>query len=218
MEKEFWIEKWQNNQIGFHKDKTHPLLIKYIDRLQLCRNDTVFVPLCGKTVDMLWLNAQGYKVLGVELSTLAVEQFFQENNLVYKQSQDGLFNVYTYENITIYQGDFFAMTDTHCIDVSAVYDRAALIALPDELVEKYVQKMNEIIPDTINELLITLEFVKTSGAVGPPFSTPDNKVQQLFENCTSIKLLQKLDIIAREPRFQSQGCEYVYERAYLLGF
>jgi len=216
MKKEFWLEKWQNNKTGFHKNVTHPLLIKYIDKLQLKEGDTIFVPLCGKSLDMLWLNAHGYKVIGIELSELAVAQFFTENNLSYEKNDDGLFGIYTYENIVIYLGDFFEMTKEHCQTVSAVYDRAALIALPEGLVEKYVDKMAEIIPKDLPELLITLEFVKTSGSLGPPFTTTDKKVRCLFDGYTVIDILQEVDIVERETNFQEQGCDYVYERIYLI--
>ena len=216
MKKEFWLEKWQNKKTGFHKDVTHPLLIEYIDKLQLKKGDTVFVPLCGKSLDMLWLNSQGYKVIGIELSELAVEQFFVENDLSYIKSTNALFDIYSYENITIYRGDFFDMTKEHCQNVSAVYDRAALIALPEGLVEKYVDKITEIIPEESPDLLITLELVRTTDSLGPPFTTKDKDVRRLFDSYTEVDLLQEVDIIEREAHFKAQGCEYVYERVYLI--
>jgi len=216
MKKEFWIEKWQNNQTGFHKDFTHPLLIDFIDQLALKKGDTIFVPLSGKSIDMLWLHNQGFNVIGVELSELAILQFFSENNLDYVKSTDGDFDVYHYQNITIYCGDLFDLTDRHTSHVKAVYDRAALIALPEELVVRYASKMIDIIPQDSKQLLITLEFVKTAGPEGPPFSTNDAKVKKLYESLSSIKMLQKVDIIAREDKFKAQGCNYVYERVYLI--
>ncbi len=218
MKKEFWLEKWQNNQTGFHKDFTHPLLIEYITQLGLEQGDTIFVPLCGKTLDLLWLNQQGFKVIGVELSQLAAEQFFSENELQFSKHQEGSFVVYQYENITLYQGDFFDMSKDQLKEVKAVYDRAALIALPDDLVGNYVDKMHEIITCGAKELLITLEFIKKLGPLGPPFTTPDSKVMELFSNYQSVELLQEVDIISREPKFEELGCEYVYERVYLIKF
>lgn len=217
MKKEFWIEKWQNKQTGFHKDFTHPLLIEYINELSLSKGDTVFVPLCGKSIDMLWLSEQGYKVIGIELSELAVEQFFSENQLEYVKTKDNQFDVYQYQNISIYRGDIFDLSKKHTVDVKAVYDRAALIALPDGLVGKYVQKISEVIPHHAKQLLITLEFVKTSGPKGPPFSTTDEKVRDLYIDFSSINILQEVDIISREDKFKQQGCNYVYERVYLIG-
>ncbi len=218
MKKEFWLEKWQNNQTGFHKDFTHPLLMEYINKLNLEKGDSIFVPLCGKTIDMLWLNQLGFHVVGVELSQLAVEQFFVENDLSFTKHQEAEFSVYQYENITIYQGDFFALSKQQLQHIKAVYDRAALIALPNDLAAKYVDKMQEIVPQNAKELLITLEFVKKLGPLGPPFTTPDDKVVKLFSSYKSIKLLQEVDIISREGKFKELGCDYVYERVYLIKF
>lgn len=218
MKKEFWLEKWQNNQTGFHKEFTHPLLVEYIEKLNLSHGDTIFVPLCGKTIDMLWLNQQGFHVIGIELSPLAVKQFFAENELEFSKQKEENFVVYRYENITIYQGDFFEMSKDLLINVKAVYDRAALIALPDDLVGKYVDKMKELIAPHAKELLITLEFVKKLGPLGPPFTTSDAKVKKLMENYHSVELLQEVDIISREAKFKELGCEYVYERVYLVEF
>jgi len=217
MKKEFWLDKWENNQTGFHKDVTHPLLIENINKLSLEKDDAIFVPLCGKSIDMLWLNSQGYSVIGIELSQIAVEQFFAENNITFNLAQDELFNIYTYENITIYQGDYFNLTKQHLKSVKAVYDRAALIALPDGLVEKYTEHMYALLPLNAPLLLITLELQRTTtDALGPPFSVPDAKVNKLYESFQTIKLLQSEDIIARESGFQKLGCEYVYERVYLI--
>ena len=216
MKKEFWIEKWQNKQTGFHKDFTHPLLIKYITETGIKQGDTVFVPLCGKSLDMLWLNNQGYKVIGIEVSELAIQQFFAENNLHAVRSTIDKFDVYQFENITLYCGDFFNLTKKHALDINAIYDRAAFIALPEELVGKYVDKMFDIVPAGAKHLLITLEFVKNSGPIGPPFNSPQEKVDLLYSQFSSIKLLQEEDIIAREHKFKEQGCDYVFERVYLI--
>jgi len=216
MKQEFWIEKWQKKQTGFHKDFIHPLLQKFVSTLELNKGDEIFVPLCGKSLDMIWLHEQGYKVIGVEISQLAVEQFFSENSLNFKVSTYKSFNVYTYKNITIYQGDFFKLNASVTKTCHAIYDRAALIALPEEMVDSYVQKITEIMHQNTYELLITLEFNKAVGPAGPPFSTTDEKVNQLFNKSTSTTLLYEEDIIERESKFAEMGCEYLMERVYLI--
>ena len=216
MKQDFWIEKWQNKQTGFHKSFVHPLLQQFCNKLNLKKSDEIFVPLCGKSLDMIWLHEQGYKVIGVELSQLAVEQFFLENKLDFERHDSGEFSVYTHKNISIYQGDFFKLEPSLLKNCHAIYDRAALIALPDEMVENYVEKLQEIIPENSKELLITLEFTKTTGPLGPPFSTPDAKVKKLFNNSRSMKLLYEENIISQEQRFAEMGCEYLWERVYLI--
>ena len=146
MKKEFWLDKWENNQTGFHKDSPHPLLIEYINKLSLKKAEAIYVPLCGKSIDMLWLNSKGFKVIGVEFSQIAVEQFFSENNLTFTQTSDDLFNIYSHENITIYQGDYFDLSSHYLKSVKAVYDRASLIALPEQLVGKYTEHMHAVLP------------------------------------------------------------------------
>ncbi len=218
MQQDFWLEKWQNNQTGFHKEFTHPLLKKFITKLNIAKGDSIFVPLCGKTLDMIWLHEQGYKVLAVELSQLAVEQFFAENNLPYTLQKTKHFNVYCYENISIYQGDFFLLPQDVVKNCHAIYDRAALIALPDDMVVDYADKLHELFPSNCQSLLITLEFKKKTGPLGPPFSTSNAKVNRLFAKNTQCSQLYEEDIIAREARFAEQGCQYLIERVYLLSF
>ena len=212
MKNEFWILKWQENQIGFHKDSVHRMLTQHVDELSLVNSNTVFVPLCGKTIDMLWLHQQGYKVIGIELSQIAVEEFFNENKLDYTQTKTTDFNIYKHKEITIYQGDFFKLTKKDLKDVKATYDRAALIALSDELQKSYVKHLNAITPKQTPTLLITLEFNHPSG---PPFSTPLPKVENLYPN-TTIMSLQSEDIIEEMPMHKNKDCEEVIERVYLM--
>src|SRR3546814_8142059 len=81
MDPDFWQQRWRDNRIGFHRDGVLPLLEKHWPSLGLATGSRVFVPLCGKSLDMAWLAARGHRVLGVELSPLAVGQFFDENGL-----------------------------------------------------------------------------------------------------------------------------------------
>ena len=216
MQKDFWLEKWQNNQTGFHKSSVHPLLIKYLNSLSLEKGDTVFVPLCGKSIDMLWLNDLGYKVIGVELSELAVEQLFAENQINFTKIFEEKFVHYEYQNIRIYQGDFFNLNHDMLENTKAVYDRAAFIALPDDIAKRYTKKMYELFNENVKTLLITLEFEKKRGPTGPPFSTTIEKVNQFYKDYFNIRLLEEIDIINEEPKFQEQGCDFLLERCYLL--
>lgn len=216
MKKEFWIEKWENNQTGFHKDDLHLLLKKYIDSMKLKEGDRVFVPLCGKSVDMLWLDSLGFSVIAVELSQLAVEQFFSENNLVYELQQHGQFRIYQCGRIKIYQGDFFDLQLSDLSGVRAVYDRAAFIALPEDMTHDYVMHMQRIIPPEIRYMLVTLEFDKQSGPKGPPFSTDIEKVKVHYSTFNKIELLEEIDILHDEPKFKQQGCSFVTERVFLI--
>jgi len=115
-----WIQRWKDTQIGWHRDQPNSKLIEFIDCLQLKQGDTVFVPLCGKSYDMVYLLEQGFKVVGVELSPLAIEQFFDENNLAFTISRTDQFTLYQGENITLYCGDYFVLDKSVLKSVSAV--------------------------------------------------------------------------------------------------
>ncbi len=140
-----WINRWENNRIGWHADQINKQLIEYLKNLDLSPGETIFVPLCGKTKDMLFLLEKQINVIGVEMSSIAVEQFFLENNLSYSISKMDGFILYEGKGIRIYCGNYFDLEFNHLQEVRAVYDRASLIALDEELRQKYVKHLNDII-------------------------------------------------------------------------
>ena len=129
-----WISRWESNRIGWHTDKVNSQLIEYLDELKLSSQEAIFVPLCGKSLDMNYLIQKNFKVIGVEMSELAIQQFFEENNLSYTISKEEEFEVYEGDRIIIYCGDFFDLQSKHLDNVKAVYDRASLIALDLSLI------------------------------------------------------------------------------------
>lgn len=141
MDRDYWLERWKKNEIGFHRSEINPYLVTYFRELNLRPGDHIFVPLCGKSLDMLWLLQQGYKVTGVELSTIACQNFFTENNLTYKLHKVDNFQQYFHnDQLQILCGDFFDL-EPEKLMVNAIYDRAALIALPPSLRERYAKKL-----------------------------------------------------------------------------
>jgi thiopurine S-methyltransferase len=130
VETDFWHNRWENNLTGFHLDEVNPYLKANWTSLNLKAGARVFVPLCGKSLDLIWLAAQGYEVVGIELSPRAVEAFFTENNLTAEHQKIGNLEYWQAEDISLFCGDFFALTTEILGQVDAVYDRASLIALP----------------------------------------------------------------------------------------
>ena len=179
MKSEFWHERWQQNQTGFHQDVINPYLIAFWENLDLMPDSKVFVPLCGKSLDMLWLKQQGYQVLGVEISPLAVEAFFIENDMKPTVVNCSAFQRYSAEGIEILCGDFFDLTDNELKGISAVYDRASLIALPPAMREQYADHLCSIIPPEVDTLLVTLEYPQQQMS-GPPFSVSLDEVRALY--------------------------------------
>lgn len=186
MEHDFWHKRWAEQRIGFHQETVNKLLEKYFSVLDLALGAQVFVPLSGKSTDMLWLREQGCGVLGVELSDTACDAFFNENGQKVEGSAVGDFYVRSFDQVALLCGDFFQLTSRQLNQVTAVYDRAALIALPAEMREAYAKKMMGLLPRGVKILLITLEF---EGKEGPPFSVSSNEVFALFSERFAIEQL-----------------------------
>ncbi|WP_298608075.1 thiopurine S-methyltransferase [uncultured Thiothrix sp.] len=214
MRARFWHERWQQNQIGFHQDEINPYLQTYWPRLQLAAGSTVFVPLCGKSIDMLWLRAQGYAVLGIELSPIAVKDFFAENGLEPQITQQGSFELWEVEGLKILLGDFFQLTVKDLAECRAIYDRAALIALPPDMREQYAAHLQQIAADKPS-LLITLEYDQTVTG-GPPFSVTPIEVEQYYATQYHIEPLARVDISQTQHGIIAKGAKELYEGIYLL--
>ncbi len=215
MKSEFWHHKWKAGETGFHQLEINPLLLRHAEKCGLAAGDRVFVPLCGKSRDMLWLAERGYPVTGVELSPLATEAFFSENGLSMETRVEGDFVCFRGRDITIYQGDFFALTEKQLRDVRAVYDRAALIALPMEMRRQYAEKLRKLLPADCQILLLTLEYDQNE-MDGPPFSVTGREVDSLFGGWCEIELLESVAISPIEDRFLERGLTRLSEHIYRL--
>lgn len=211
MDTSFWLARWRENRIGFHQQHINPYLQNHLSALRLSHGDVVFVPLCGKSRDMLWLRDQGYSVLGVEVSELAIVAFFDENGLVRTREQQGSFVAWRTPGITLLQGDFFDLTPADLTGVVAVYDRAALVALPANDRQRYATHLLSLLPPEPRLLLITLEYDQRE-MHGPPFSVPLTEVQALFGARFNIHLLAAQD--AEAP--SGAAALSMTEKAYLL--
>ena len=215
MHKEFWHERWSNNEIGFHLSEVNPHLVEYWPSLALPAGSRVLVPLCGKSLDMRWLLAQGYQVLGVELSAKAVEEFFAEQGLEYTLQEQGAFVRYSADRLEICCGDFFALQANDVADCQGLYDRAALIALPPDMRERYVAHLDSILPEACRGLLVTLEYPQEQ-MVGPPFSVPDSEVRERFHGGWKLEQLHSAEVLQQNLRFAERGVQALHERVYRL--
>lgn len=215
MNPEFWLENWRNNKIGFHQPVINPYLTAFWRQLDFTAGSQVFVPLCGKSLDLLWLRQQEHKVLGVEVSDLAVDSFFSENGLTYSKFKKDDFQHYQAERLTILQGDFFELTADHLQGVQGVFDRASLVALPFELRQKYVRHLTNILPSKARILLVSFEYDQ-SLMNGPPFSVIEAEIQALYQDSYDIELFLVQDALDLYPQFKSLGFNDLEEKVYLL--
>ncbi len=219
MKHDFWHQRWQNNEIGFHQQEVNPYLAHYYGHLgpdlAARSNLKVFVPLCGKSQDMLWLSQNGYAVVGVEVSQIAVEDFFRENALPLEKSEQGAHIKYASGNIEIWQGDYFTLQREQLGAISDVYDRASLIALPPEMRSDYASKMAELLAPGERILLVTLSYDQQQMS-GPPFSVAADEVQTLYQANFQIDKLAARNILEQELRFKQKGLTALHETAYKL--
>ncbi|RTK96201.1 MAG: thiopurine S-methyltransferase [Neisseriaceae bacterium] len=214
MQHEFWHERWQSNQIAFHQGKAHDLLTKYVDSLGDLLGKTILVPLCGKSLDLVYLVSRGANVIGCELSNKACVDFFTENSLEYEVINQGGFEVYVSKKIIIYCGDFFAIDFAKLPQIDFVYDRAALIALPITMRKQYADHLKKL--KSVKYLLITLSY-PSDEEIGPPFSVSQKEVVELYSDKFMINELEKLEITnAPNSRLFMQGIAQSTEAVYLL--
>jgi len=189
MDPNFWHSRWENDQIGFHTKQANPLLVDFFAKLSIDKGSRVFVPLCGKTLDMHWLLNQGYHVIGAELSKKAIDQLFDELGIKPKISTIDKLDHYSAEGIDIYVGDIFHLKGDMIGKIDAIYDRAALVALPLEMRKSYTNHLMKI-TNKAQQLLICFEYDQAL-MDGPPFSISEDEVKMHYEKYYSLQQLTK---------------------------
>lgn len=215
MHEDFWQARWTRNEIGFHQAEVNPYLRRHWPTLGLAPGSRVLVPLCGKTLDLAWLAGEGFAVLGIELAERAVRDFFDEQRLEPQVAREGAFTVYRAGLVEIRCGDFFALTAADVADCRGFYDRAALIALPSAMRERYVAHLSAILPSACRGLLVTLDYDQAR-MDGPPFAVPDHEVQRLLAHDWRLQLLEAPDVLKENWKFLQRGLERLEERVYRL--
>ena len=219
MEIAFWHERWNRGEIAFHQQHINPYLAYYYGEkgppMEKRSSLRVFVPLCGKSRDLWWLLQNGYQSIGVECSEVAVEQFFSEQQLNYSKRDTSKHTSYKAENLEILAGDFFALQAGYVGDISDIFDRASLIALPLNMRRKYVEKITQLQRPGTRTLLITLTYPENQ-MDGPPFSVSEQEVRELYTDNFSVDKLAAKNILQDEPRFRKRGLTALTETAYKL--
>lgn len=198
MEPEFWIKSWQEGRTGFNQEKYHAKLTEYFPKLLPEKGQKVLVPLCGKTIDMLWLHELDLHVHGVELYDQAVKSFFAENKLEpARVTRDQDFIHYASQNLLISCGDFFKLGHDHAYDF--IYDRASLVALPRSMRKDYASKIKRSLKQGGKYLLITYQYDQAK-MEGPPFSISDEEVRELYGDQFDIQLMESEKPVTEGPR------------------
>ncbi len=215
MQPDYWHQRWRVGQTGFHQPLVEPNLEKYWPSLALNAGASVLVPFCGKSHDLTWLAVRGHRVLGIEYSPIAIENYFLENGLAARRRTGGAFEELSDGPIRILCGDFFDLTSEKSNAFEAVYDRAALIALPLEGRRRYAHHLTTLSPPGSQMLLVALEYPQHQTA-GPPFSVPEEEVNSLYGAGYSVEMLTREDTLIQEPRMRAKGVTEMSQVCYRL--
>ncbi|WP_298134679.1 thiopurine S-methyltransferase [Acidiferrobacter sp.] len=214
MKAEFWHARWHENRIGFHQSEINRFLLRHA--AVLGTSGPVFVPLCGKSRDMAWLAEQGRQVVGIEISPLAVEAFFREQNIPVDRVGRGEYLEYRSTDITILLGDYFRLTAELLGPVAAVYDRAALIAMPPAMRPAYAEQMARLLAPGTPVLLIA-PFSPKDAHSGPPFPVSSAEIQEIFAGHFTVEVLEcERKTPEDDPQLAEQGLAWREEGVYRL--
>lgn len=220
METEYWLKRWREGRTGWHHEEVMPLLVQHWSALNVRPGARVLVPLCGKSLDMLWLSQQGMRVLGIDVSPIAIESFLAENQLHARTRSTAEGTHYEVTNapggdIEIINGDVFEADSEAVAQCAAFYDRAALIAMPAPMRDRLANDVYLQLPADSSGLLITLDYPEHE-MQGPPFSVDDAEVHRLFDRQWNVERLERRDILASQPMFSGQGVTALHTTVYAL--
>lgn len=214
MEHSYWSGRWRKNKIGFHSGEADDALVQHWEKLGT-EQTRVFVPLCGKSLDMVWLAQRGCRVTGVEFVERACREFFAEQNLNPEIETINGAKKYSSGPYEIWCADLMKLPGTVIRECGAVYDRASLVALPTGLREPYVEKIAENLRHGIKYLLVSFEYDQLAMA-GPPFSIPQNEIHELYSRWFDVQLVEKTEIIQDLKKFRDRGLESLQKMMYVL--
>jgi len=220
METEYWLKRWREGRTGWHREEVMPLLVQHWPALNVPRGARVLVPLCGKSLDMLWLSRQGMHVLGVDVSAIAIESFLAENQLHARTRSTAEGTHYDVTNapggeIEIINGDVFELDPAVIARCDAFYDRASIIAMPAAMRGRMADTVYMQLPAGSAGLLIALDYPENE-MQGPPFSVDEAELRRLFDQQWNIEQMERRDILASQPSFQEQGVTALHTSVYAL--
>lgn len=217
MELSYWQSRWNKGHTGFHMHGGYPALARHWDSLEISGDANVLVPLCGKSDDLDFLSKKTGSVTGVEISGRAVHEFFRERKIDVSKRNSYGFSIYSGHNIELWCGDFFRFPEIHTPSFDLIYDKAALIALPEQMRKRYASKIISLTDLHTQYLLHHFEYDQKE-MTGPPFSVSKEEIQFYFESDYNINVLEEAEMdIGRYKKFKDRGLSsYLRERLLFL--
>ena len=192
MDSDFWLRRWENKETAWHESKPNPVLVTHVHQLALAKGRRMFLPLCGKTLDISWLLSRGYRVSGAELSQLAVEQLFMDLGVQPDIARAGELEQWSATDLDIFVGDIFALSKKALVGVDAIYDRAALVALPSDVRSRYTAHLMAL-TNKAPQLLVCYEYDQHL-MDGPPFSVTDDEIRRHYAKTYEVRLLASTEV------------------------
>lgn len=210
-----WLQCWRDEETeDFHQKEVNQFLSRFWPSLNLARSSRIFVPLCGKSLDMIWLAKQGHEVIGIELSAIAIKAFFQENKLKFSKKRMGKFTVWSSGRIRILCGDFFSLKQSDLGKIEFVYDRASLTALPEDIRKDYVLHLEKILSNSTNMFLLTTEDIELDQASSLPYI--DEEIMALYSASFDIDLTHVESTLTHNPLYPDQASTPTEYKVYRL--
>ncbi|WP_138431992.1 thiopurine S-methyltransferase [Fodinibius saliphilus] len=216
MELSYWQSRWQKNNTGWHMETVYPQLPKLWPYLSIDKNSEVLVPLCGKSRDIRWLLEEGHTVTGVEISSKAIQKIKENYPHTFSKERSHGFIVHSSDQLTLWEGDFLTLPPDQVPAPAAIYDKAAIVALPPAMREKYAQKIMALCDPQTQILLQTFEYEQDE-MTGPPFSVPESEIHKRFGSHFSLHLLHEQSKFDQLKKFQQRGLSSgLMEKVFLL--
>jgi thiopurine S-methyltransferase len=215
MHTDFWHERWDRGETGWHLDGVNPFLERHWPTLGIPAEARVFVPLCGSSEDLFWLAGQGHPVIGVELSAVAVQRFFADHAWTPEMTETRTARSFRAGHIEILCGDYFSIDQASLGPIDAVYDRGALVALPAEMRERYIDHLRSLVPAPATTLLIAFDYAQDQ-MPGPPFAVREDDLSRFFGETHTIEALSSQDALIDNPHFRDRGVTAMIETAFAL--
>ncbi len=216
MDQNFWLKRWEDAETGFHRAKPHPLLAAHWSELNLAKESQVFVPLCGKSSDMIWLAERGHKVVGAELSPIAVDGFFADLDLTPKVENNTGLELKTAGPYRIWQSDVLELTRCDVGEIDSIYDRAALVALPPDMQANYAHLLTHLLSVGGQLFLVSLSYDQNE-MKGPPFSISNETIQRLFaKHFEIVHRTTNSDALGESQNLKERGLTALTESLYIL--
>jgi len=212
---QLWLQSWRDNQTDFHQQAVNQLLARFWPSLDLSPGSRVFVPLCGKSLDMIWLARQGCKVIGVELSPIAIRDFFRESGLKPIKQKKGDFTLWVHDDISILCGDYFSLDKSDLGTIDMVYDRAALTALPEDIRSLYIAQLKQLVPETTTVFLLTTEDAEEKETLSQALGV-SKEITSLYSADFDIKLIHVDSVFEQDPESPELSPIRVEYKAYRL--